>query len=98
MFDAGSNVNPGEFVSQTLSPDKRHSQFLIFEYGYRVWKIEVVGRRDGRNELKERLPVLQSRCDFDAKFNEVRVVEVVELVLFGGVLELRVNSCLLYHN
>ena len=30
MFDAGSNVNPGEFVSQTLSPDKRHSQFLIF--------------------------------------------------------------------
>ena len=42
--------------------------------------------------------MLQSRCDFDAKFNEVGVVEVVELVLFGGVLELRVNSCLLYHN
>jgi len=42
--------------------------------------------------------VLYSGGDFDVELDEIWVVEMVELILFRGILELRINSCFLYHN
>lgn len=58
----------------------------VIESGYGV--DEVAG--SGRSRM--------SGGDLDVEFGHVGIMEVVDLIFFGEVLELGIYSCLLYHS